>query len=306
MRLVFRPMQATDLPRVRQLDRDSFGALFHELTGQPDRLPLREPEYFAHWLATDPKGALVAVADGELVGLNFNHARGVRAWIGPLAMKPGVQLRGGGRRLCELGLAYLESRGCTSIGLDTYANNPVSVSLYLKLGFEIVGGTLVLERDTATAFPEAKTALRAGSATEAELAALVELDESVSGFHRLPDFRFAMSWPAAAIFTLTGPGAQLQGMAVCLRKRGAGMMGSLVVPEDDGVPALTTLLAAAREFYLRDGIERMAVTVAASDLRLAQALFSLGFRTKTAMVRMIREKKERSGSWAGPFSAEKG
>ncbi|NCO38143.1 MAG: hypothetical protein COY42_17320 [Armatimonadetes bacterium CG_4_10_14_0_8_um_filter_66_14] len=307
MNLEFRLMRQSDLDVARRLDRDSFGALFHELTGQPDTLAPREPEFFAHWLRTDPGGAWVAELNGEVVGVNFNHARGCNAWIGPLAMKPGVQLRGGGRRLCEKGIEYLEAQGCSAIGLDTYANNPVSVSLYLKLGFEVAGGTLVLRRDLTETFPGGGVGLQALPATEADMPTLVRLDENESGFRREPDFRFALDWEAATLLKLCGDGDSTHGMAVCCQKRGAGLLGSLYVSaEAAGRGGLTALLEGARAFYLARGLHELQVTLTASDLRLTEALFDLGFKTRTAMVRMVRERKLRSGPLRGPLCSEKG
>jgi GNAT superfamily N-acetyltransferase len=307
MSLEYRLMQESDLDVARRLDRDSFGALFHELTGQPDTLAPREPEFFAHWLRTDPGGAWVAELAGELVGVNFNHARGRNAWIGPLAMKPGVQLRGGGRTLCEKGIEYLEAQGCSCLGLDTYANNPVSVSLYLKLGFEITGGTLLLRRAVREEFPPADCRLRALLATEADLPELVRLDESESGFCRKPDFWFALEWEGATALRLCDHEDALVGMLVCYQKRGTGLLGSLYLSESAFARGgLTALLAAARDFCLARGLPEMQLTLMANDLRLTDALFGLGFQTRVAMVRMTRIRKDRRGSVRGPLCSEKG
>lgn len=307
MSIVFRLMREDDLSVVRQIDRDSFGTLHHELTGQADELPLREPEYFAHWLRTDPGGAWVAELEGEVVGLNFNHARGRSGWVGPLAMKPGVQLKGGGRVLCEKGGEYLQSQGCESIGLNTYANNPVSVSLYLKLGFEITGGTLVLKRPIAESLPAIESALRVEQAVVEDVPALARLDESQSGFRRDADLRFALDWETSTVLKLLDDAGTTCGLLVCYQKRGAGMMGSLYLTEAaHAAGGLVVLLEGAHRFYAARGLLEMQLTVEARDLRLTAALFSLGFRTRVAMVRMIRETEVRRGPLRGPLCPEKG
>jgi len=137
-----RPMTPADLPQVEEIDGTAFSDLLTRLRNKPIHLPSHEREYFEQWMKCDPDGALVAESDGRVNGFIFCHARGRMGWIGPLAIRVGEQGRGVGKKLMLAGLDYFDKRKTATVGLDTFPENPVSVSLYLKTGFRIVGGLL--------------------------------------------------------------------------------------------------------------------------------------------------------------------
>ncbi|HIE52430.1 MAG TPA: GNAT family N-acetyltransferase [Armatimonadetes bacterium] len=306
-RWTIRPARSEDVEALRVLDQRAFSELQRQLTGKPVSLPLRESAYFEHWLRTDPEGALVAEEEGQLVGLNFNHARGRSAWIGPLAVHPRWQGRGLGRALLEAGLAYLERRGCGLIGLDTFANNPVSVGLYLKHGFAIVGGLLLLSAPLAQ-FPrsEPPPGWQLSPVTPADLPSIAALEERYSGFQRLPDFQFHLAWEEACAFKLTAQG-EIKGYFFGLTKRGEASCGPLYLSADVSPPAgLPPLLGAVADFFAARGRINGNVHASGRNLWLAGYLLAHGFQITRTMVRMVRTGEPPGEPLGTPFASEKG
>jgi ribosomal protein S18 acetylase RimI-like enzyme len=87
----------------------------------------------------NPGGIFVAEdAQGEVVGYIttrlWQDAR--MGWIPNLAVLPGHQGQGIGRRLLEQALAYFRAEGMTHAKIETLAVNEVGNHLYPSLGFE--------------------------------------------------------------------------------------------------------------------------------------------------------------------------
>jgi predicted N-acetyltransferase YhbS len=86
---------------------------------------------------------IVAEADGKLVGFAFLTERDPVRSIGPIAIDPGVQTRGIGRRLMS---ALLErAGGASSIRLVQAGFNLHSLSLYATLGFDAKEQLIVMQ-----------------------------------------------------------------------------------------------------------------------------------------------------------------
>lgn len=80
---------------------------------------------------------VVAESDGEVVGSNFLDERSPIFGIGPITIDPGAQDRGAGRLLMEAVLHRTEERGAPGVRLVQSAYHTRSLSLYMKLGFEV-------------------------------------------------------------------------------------------------------------------------------------------------------------------------
>lgn len=293
-----RPARPADVEGLQELDREAFQATLR-----------REREYFEFWMRTDPEGALVAEEDGVLVGLNMNHARGNYGWFGPLAVKPHRQGQGLGRQLLEAGLAYLESRNCQTIGLDTFGANPVAVSLYLQYGFAVAGANLMLHAPPAAVPsppPPAGWEVRPLEASDVD--PVVEIIERQSGFDRRPDVEFHLRWEKAGGFKLceTASG-QLGGFALAMPKKGEGSVGPVYLEEGLDLKAgALPLLGACSGFLARQGVPEVRVHAFGDDVPWVNLLFDQGFRLRTVMVRMIRgQVRPRQGLFT-PFVSEKG
>jgi len=289
--LHIRPARATDLDELLELDREAFRTLRLELSGKDAPMPLREREYYEFWMETDPEGALVAEENGALVGLNMNHARGRGGWFGPLAVRPARQGRGVGRRLLEAGLAYLEGRGCETIGLDTFGSHSAAVGLYVQYGFAIVGANVMLEAPAASRpRPRPPAGLELGPLETADVDTVVDIIEQQSGFARRPDVAFHLAWEKACAFKLCDAASgRLKGFALGMQKKGDGSIGPVyldetIAPAEGGPP----LLGACAEFFAQRNIPLLRAHAFGDDVRWLNVLFAQGFQIRTLMTRMIR------------------
>jgi predicted N-acetyltransferase YhbS len=113
---------------------------FHGIAAQsgfPDDFPSVEFATTVFTLMAGSPGhyGVVAQRDGEIVGSNFLDERDEIRGVGPISVNPEVQGSGAGRKLME---AVIErGRGARGVRLLQDAYNPVSMSLYTALGFDI-------------------------------------------------------------------------------------------------------------------------------------------------------------------------
>lgn len=311
MTIEIRPVRPDELSTVQKLDAEIFAELFTRLTGKHTPATLREREYFDIWSQTDPEGALVAIEDGEIVGLNFCHARGRSGWIGPLAVCVGHQGQGIGKLLLERGVEYLETSGCEHIGLDTFANNPVSVSLYLKAGLQICGAfvSVQLPMDEIGAAGDIGSHFEVSLITSRDLPLIVEAQERATGFDRTPDFEFCLDWERAAGFKLCQRD-ELVGCVFCLCKKNWAMVASMYLAQAVHIPeGAAALLQPCIDFARQLGCHGVTVTATGHDTRLLQYLYTRGFRTSRTMIRMFLQPPAADGPQrplCTPLASEKG
>ena len=81
--------------------------------------------------------AVVADADGRVVGSNFLDERSTIAGVGPITVDPAVQDAAVGRRLMVAVLDRAVERGAAGVRLVQAAYHTRSLSLYAKLGFQV-------------------------------------------------------------------------------------------------------------------------------------------------------------------------
>ena len=312
--MTIRPLDASEIPAALTLDTQAFGDLFLRLTGKPVNMVPREPAYFEHWCRTDPDGAMVAEESGEIVALNMCHARGRGGWIGPLAVRPDCQSRGVGKALLAAAFDYFGRKGCHWVGLDTYPQNPVSVSLYLKSGMRILQTMFQLQLG-ASAWAgrlDAAAPRRVVAATRKDLDGLVSADTGASDLCRVPDFEFLLGWDKGAVFRLI-EGRRCVGTACAYQKRRKGVVGALHLSALDSYAAdVEALLTACIDFFKELGLERTVVLCPGHERRLSTLLHEWGASTLMTTVRLFK------GDDAGmalapdrafiytPFASEKG
>lgn len=98
--------------------------------------------------------SLVAVHDGEMLGVAMLGVRPERAWITRLGVIPTTRRHGTGQGLVSGLVEQAEQLGIHFSMLEVIKNNVPAHSLFLKLGFYEVGELLVLRRPPFLSPPE--------------------------------------------------------------------------------------------------------------------------------------------------------
>jgi len=117
---------------------------------QPPQLP-RRFDWLAWHAANLPQNVLVLEKDGAAAGWAMVHAWGTLGWVGPVAVDPEVQGLGLGKVLVTWCLEKLGGVGCTTVGLETWAQAADNVGLYLKQGFGIGPLICLVEKESSLA-----------------------------------------------------------------------------------------------------------------------------------------------------------
>src|SRR5437870_5078323 len=130
-----RPMLEADLDAVLEITNSAFCELVERTTGRRPAGPMFASGLGRYRLSLDPLGCHVAVRGDEVVGANFSVLRGTLGWFGPLAVRPDAQGLGIAQLLVQEFVRSAGERGATLMGLETMANSPQHVHLYMKLGF---------------------------------------------------------------------------------------------------------------------------------------------------------------------------
>ena len=86
----------------------------------------------------DRAASLIAVRDGERVGLANLGVRGRDAWIGGVGVVPGERRRGTGRALMDAVHDEARARGVEQVWLEVIVENTQAIALYERLGYETV------------------------------------------------------------------------------------------------------------------------------------------------------------------------
>ena len=128
-------MREADLDTVLEITNEAFRGLVEKNSGRRPVGPLFASTLGRYRLEVDPHGCHVAVSGEEVVAANFSVLRGTLGWFGPLAVRPDAQGHGIAQRLVTECLRASDQRGVRLMGLETLANSPQHVHLYLKLGF---------------------------------------------------------------------------------------------------------------------------------------------------------------------------
>jgi ribosomal protein S18 acetylase RimI-like enzyme len=85
----------------------------------------------------DLDAGLVALQEGEAVGLVNLGVRGERGWIGGLGVVASARRHGVGRMLMEAVHEQARARGIRQISLEVIEGNDAALRLYQELGYEV-------------------------------------------------------------------------------------------------------------------------------------------------------------------------
>lgn len=125
--LLIRPMNFDDLERVQQVDAAAFTAVWQ------NSLPSLELAYRQAAIAT------VAEYQDRLVGYQISTPTPLGGHLARLAVLPDCQNLGIGYAILYDLLLQFKRRGARKITVNTQKDNPSSIKLYQKIGFQLTG-----------------------------------------------------------------------------------------------------------------------------------------------------------------------
>ncbi len=91
-------------------------------------------------VAANPDGVFIMEDEGTIIGFittRVDHTTKL-GWIPNMAVAPGQQGKGIGRKLLAHAIAYFRDQGMTHAKIETLAQNAVGCHLYPSVGFEEV------------------------------------------------------------------------------------------------------------------------------------------------------------------------
>lgn len=155
---LLRPMRLADVPAAVESSYESLRAAGQvhgwHMPVLDDVLRARVRRRSEHLLRTDPDGAFVAEADGELVGVAMATVRGPLWFLSLLTVATAAQSRGLGRRL--LGLAEQTRGGAAAI---CASNDPKALRRYRLAGLDLhpcLEGRGPLDRSLLPSVPDVR------------------------------------------------------------------------------------------------------------------------------------------------------
>lgn len=138
---------AADIPAINALFSEAFTERYHRDGLSGVRVPLLNPGVWRYAIEDAGEGALVwRDAEGELAAFTIAHHSGVEGWMGPLAVRSGLQGHGLGATIVRAGIDRLRARGVRVIGLETMPRTVDNIGFYSRIGFEPGHLTIALTR----------------------------------------------------------------------------------------------------------------------------------------------------------------
>lgn len=123
--VVLRPLTAADLPRVLQIEAESFA------------VPWRR-DTFDGLMARGDSDLIAAECGGVLCGYAAIWTILDQSELGDVAVAPEHRGRGVGRRLVQAAMEHARARGAGEIFLEGRESNKGAIRLYEEMGFEVI------------------------------------------------------------------------------------------------------------------------------------------------------------------------
>jgi len=284
--VLVRPMTEDDLAEVDQVYRVAFGTF----VGAPD--PQRfggDTDFVRTRFTADPSGALVAKADGRVVGSNFAANWGSAGFFGPLTVAPELWDRGVGRCLLDATMDLFDAWGTRHAGLFTFPHSTKHISLYQRYGFWPRMLTAVMVKAVATGLPAS------ADRPPVDVLDIRKLTDAVyPGLDVSREIASVLSQNLGDVVTV-GADGRLSGVAIC-HVGGGSEAGSghcyvkfgAVRPGSDANSQFRALLAACELLAVARGAAKLLVGVNAGCDRAWAAMRECGFRLSMLGVAMHR------------------
>ena len=235
MQITLRRGKPADAAECGQILFDAFNTISKHHNFPPD-VPSTEMavNFLNMALARPDIYAVVAEADGKIIGSNFFWEGDAIAGIGPITIDPKDQNAGVGRRLMEDVLARAEEKNFPGVRLVQAAFHNRSMALYTKLGFEVREPLACIQ---GTPLKQSLPGFTVRAMTSADLPACNELCRKVHGHDRKSELPGGMEQKTAVVAERDG--------SIAGYSTGIGFFTHSVAESN---AALKALIAAAPEF----------------------------------------------------------
>lgn len=286
------PIRAEDIGALNVLFSDAFSERYRRDGMAGVRVPPLNPAIWRFAIEAAGAGALLwRDGDGNIAAFNLAHASGREGWMGPLAVREELQMRGLGRGIVQAGIAHLVAQGCTTIGLETMPRTMDNIGFYAGLGFLPGPLTITLTLDAMGADPLPLLGHEAATGREhtlAECAALTARVRPAADYTR--ECALTLRHGIGDVLLLRGPDLALRGFALYHdvplvegRSREELRVLKLVVAD---AADLHPLLQGVRVQARRSGALRAAVRLQGEYAELLRVLVAQGARVRWTDLRM--------------------
>jgi GNAT superfamily N-acetyltransferase len=200
--------------------------------------------YYEVYDALSPGCAVVAEnpRTGRIMGSCFYHPRRRHVSLGIMNVHPNYFGQGVARALLQHIIAFTDEKGYKALRLTSSALNIDSFSLYNRAGFvpRAVFQDMTLAVPAGGLRHTTPGLERVRDATPADVAAMAELEQEVSGITREEDYRYCIDnrlgfWHVAV---LEGERGSVDGFMISSAHPGVNMIGPCVARSDEAAAAL--------------------------------------------------------------------
>ncbi len=291
------PARAADIAALNEVFSEAFTERYRKDGLVGVRVPALNPAIWRYALADAGDGAMLWRGErGEVVAFNVAHHSGAlgdgEGWMGPLAVRPGLQGRGIGKSVVRAGVEWLRGRGARTIGLETMPRTMDNIGFYSGEGF--VPGpltlTVTLEAESAERAPQLVGRLPARDRDDAVAECRALAGALIPGRDFTREIGLTEELALGDTVLVRDAAGRLAGFALCHsaplvegRVREELRVLKLAAASPDAVPALA---AAVCDFARRSGTRRAAFRVQGDYPWLYAALLRRRGRVRWTDLRM--------------------
>jgi len=310
-----RPMTQNDIVESRRVGQEAWSDLVSRDLGRKVLYPARSRRIIETYMWKEPRGCLVVLEDGEIIGNAFSHVWGKVGWVGPIEILPNSQNKGIGRMLLAECEAYLASKECRVIGVETMPHVPKNLHFYFSCGYRTSRLTLISEKPLRiverVSMPDEVRELKPVE-LDGALPRIAELSNQVNPFLDFSIEFLALSKKNLGQCFVLERDDEIMGAALLHSYNRSGDTNyssiKLVLLDDtlrEKEKALRQLVTACEVKALELGKKRMYTRFSSYSPKLYNAMTQMGYRLASTNIRVIKDgdfeeiSEYHISSWAG-------
>jgi len=288
------PAGPGDIDAINRVFTEAFTERYHR-DGMPGvRVPALSRPVWRYAIAGAGEGAMLwRDTAGDLAAFAMVHQSGVEGWLGPIAVRTALQGSGVGTRLVRNGIAWLQRRGATTIGLETMPRTIENIGFYSRLGLVPGHLTINMTRDLGSGAAPHPGAERLSRQADRErmLSACRELTDRISaGVDFTRDLALTLEQGVGDTTLLHGP-AGLRAFALwhttpLAHGRAPEDLRVLKVVAEDEAAFAEVIAAAGQDGVASAPVHRISVRCQTAFTGAYRQLIEAGFRVHWTDLRM--------------------